>query len=92
MKNNRSPGTSGFGADFYKVFWNNIRSFVVRALNEAFLTNNLSCTQTQGLITCIPKGAKPRMFLKKLATNNFIKYDLQNRNWLYRQQDKISSP
>ena len=21
MKNNRSPGTSGFSADFYKVFW-----------------------------------------------------------------------
>ena len=56
MKNNRSSGTSGFRADFYKMFWTKIGNFVVRALNEAFDTNRLSCTQTQGLINCIPKG------------------------------------
>ena len=64
MKNNRSPGTSGFGADFYKIFWNRIGHFVVRALNEAYEFDSLSSTQTQGLITCIPKGNKPRHYLK----------------------------
>ena len=59
MKNNRSPGTSGFSADFYKVFWNRISHFVVRALNETFNEYKPSDTQTQGLITCIPKGDKP---------------------------------
>ena len=38
--------------------------FVVRALNEAYNVNSLSETQTQGLITCIPKGNKPKEYLK----------------------------
>ena len=64
MKSNKSPGTSGFNADFYKVFWGKLGDFVVRALNEAYNVNSLSETQTQGLITCIPKGNKPKEYLK----------------------------
>ena len=64
VKNNKSPGTSGFSAEFYKVFWSKLGDFVVRALNEAYKSNSLSVTQTQGLITCIPKGNKPKQFLK----------------------------
>ena len=64
MKNNRSPGTSGFSADFYKVFLKKIGHFVERSLNEAFYINKLSDTQTQGLITCIPKGDKPKQYIK----------------------------
>ena len=63
MANNKSPGTSGFSADFYKVFWKRLGPFVCRALNFAFLSESLSITQTQGLIICIPKGDKPRQFL-----------------------------
>ena len=64
MKSNKNPGTSGFNADFYKVFWGKLGDFVVRALNEAYNVNSLSETQTQGLITCIPKGNKPKEYLK----------------------------
>ena len=64
MKNSRSPGTSGFSADFYKFFWKKIGHFLVRSLNEAFYINKLSDTQTQGLITCIPKGDKPKQYIK----------------------------
>ena len=39
--------------------------FIVRALNEAYNTNTLSSTETQGLITCIPKGDKLKQFLTK---------------------------
>ena len=38
--------------------------FVVRSLNEAFYINKLSDAQTQGLITCIPKGDKPKQYIK----------------------------
>jgi hypothetical protein len=64
MKNNKSPGTSGFGADFFKVFWRKLGSFVVRALNHAYSSGHLSLTQSQGVITCIPKENKSRLFLK----------------------------
>ena len=37
--------------------------FVVRALNEAFTDGELSATQKQGIITCIPKGDKNKDFI-----------------------------
>ena len=77
MANNKSPGTSGFNADFYKVFWKRIGAFVCRALNHAFISRFLSLTQTQGIITCIPKGDKSRKYLK-LETNNSFKLRSQN--------------
>ena len=64
MKNNKSPGTSGFSADFYKVFWRQLGTFVVRAINSGFQEGELSVTQQHGLIVCIPKESKCRNYLK----------------------------
>ena len=38
--------------------------FGVRSLNCSFSKGTLSITQRQGIITCLPKGDKPRHFLK----------------------------
>ena len=38
--------------------------FIIRSLNEGFETGKMSITQREGIITCIPKGDKPREFLK----------------------------
>ena len=64
MKNNKSPGTSGFSAEFLKVFWKQLGAFIVRAINFGFVRGELSVTQQQGLIGCIPKENKNRHFLK----------------------------
>ena len=64
MKNNKTPGLDGFPADFYKVFWNRIKHFVRRALIESFQTGKLPLSMRQCVITCLPKGDKPREFLK----------------------------
>ena len=64
MKNNKSPGTSGFSADFFKVFWKDLGHFVVRAINYGYRQKELSITQKQGLIICTPKENKNRHFLK----------------------------
>ena len=37
MSNNKSPGTDGFGADFFKMFWKQIGHFVVRSINYGFI-------------------------------------------------------
>ena len=66
MKNGKSPGTDGFGADLKKCFWRQIGDFVVRDLNEAFRDGELSATQKQGIIYCIPKGDKNKDFIKKI--------------------------
>ena len=64
MKHSKSPGTDGFNAEFFKVFWSKIGMLVVRALNWGFRKGELSCTQREGIITCIPKGDKRRDLIK----------------------------
>ncbi len=51
MTNNRSPGTSGFSCEFYKVFWNKLGDFICRALNYSYQKGELPITQRQGIIT-----------------------------------------
>ena len=64
MKNGKSPGSDGFTIEFYKFFWNDIGYFLLRSLNHSFYSEELSITQKQGIISIIPKGQKPREYLK----------------------------
>ena len=64
MKNGKSPGSDGFSAEFFKFFWQELGLFVVKALNESYKDGELSSTQKEGLITCIPKGDKPKEYIK----------------------------
>ena len=38
--------------------------FIVRSVNYGFSKGELSITQREGIITCIPKENKPRQFVK----------------------------
>ena len=64
MKNGKSPGTDGFTSEFFKFFWKKIGSFIVRALNESFRDGELSNPLKEGIITCLPKGDKPREYIR----------------------------
>ena len=66
---NMSPGSDGFSADFFLIFWKKIGHFVVCYVNYGFSNGDLSITQREGIITCIPKDNKSRNFVKKLLTN-----------------------
>ena len=55
MESNKSPGSDGLPAEFYKVFWNDINQHLLNALNCAYTKGLLSITQRRGLITLIPK-------------------------------------
>ena len=45
------------------MFWNNLGHFIVRSLNFGILKGELSITQREGIITCIPKENKPRHYI-----------------------------
>ena len=64
MSNHSSPGSSGFTVAFHKFFWIDIGHFLVRSLTESFHSKELSITLKQGVITCIPKGNKDKLYLK----------------------------
>jgi len=76
MKNDKSPGSDGFTVEYFKFFWRELGDFIVRAINYGYFSVELSESQRLGIITCIPKGDKPRQFLKKLEANFTIKYYL----------------
>lgn len=64
MQNEKSPGTDGMTVSFFKFFWKKLGAFVVRSLNEGFNNEEMSITQKEGIIICLPKGDKPREYLK----------------------------
>lgn len=63
MKNDKSSGTDGFSAEFFKFFWKDIGHFLIRSLNFGFNKGDLSIIQKQGIISILPKGNKPREYL-----------------------------
>ena len=63
-KNGKSPGPDGFTVEFYNFFWKDIGHFLLKSFNHSFITENISITQKQGIISIIPKGHKPREYLK----------------------------
>ena len=63
--NNTSPGFDGFINEFFKFFWNDLGYVLLRAINCGFEKGELSESQKQGVITCVPKGNKDKQYLKK---------------------------
>ena len=51
MKNDKSPGSDGFTAEFFKCFWMDIGNFIVRSINYSYSIKEMSCVQHLGIIT-----------------------------------------
>ena len=64
MKNGKVPGSDGFPVEFFKVFWNKLKDFVLQAYNWSYKMGNMTFTLRQCVILCIPKGNKSRTLLK----------------------------
>ena len=93
MKSNRSPGSDGFTCEFFKTFWKQIGAFVVRSINCAYQVGNLSVTQKQEIITCLPKGDKPRHFLKNWRPISLLNtvYKIASGSIASRMKNKIDT-
>ena len=60
MKNDKSPGPDGFTCEFFKFFWYELGTFITRAINYSKEVMHFSEPNKLGIITCIPKGKKPK--------------------------------
>ena len=67
MKNNKSPESDGLTSEFLKIFWKDLKFFVIGSLNYGYSLGSLSVAQKQGIITCSPKGDKSRHLLRKIS-------------------------
>ena len=61
LANNKSPGLDGFSIEFYKTFWIEIRSLFMECLDFSKITNQLSKSQYDGVITLLPKPGKDKL-------------------------------
>ena len=64
MNNDKSPGPDGFTVEFYKTLWPELSMFLLRSINYAFKKGSFLNTRTEGNIILIPKGNKPRKYIK----------------------------
>ena len=55
MGSEKTPGTDGLPAEFYKVFWKDISNTLISALNYAYEIGKLSISQRRGIIKLISK-------------------------------------
>lgn len=56
MKNGSSPGSDGIPVEFYKMFWNQIKSPLLDNFKLSFAKGELSYSQRKGIISQIHKG------------------------------------
>ncbi len=75
FKNNKSPGTDGFTAEFYKFFWVDIKELVVNSLNFGYSIGNLSIEQSRGIISLLPKKYKDKLYLNNWRPISLLNID-----------------
>ena len=62
MQNNKSPGSDGLTTEFYKIFWNDLKTYLTKSLNFSFMNGDLTDLQKQSIITILPKTDKDTLF------------------------------
>ena len=77
MKNQKSPGSDGISTEFYKIFWKDIKTFLINSFNYSFDHNNLTELQKQGLITLIPKQCKDSTLLANWRPITLLNVDFK---------------
>ena len=55
MEPEKTPGSDGIPAEFYKVFWNDISEHLVTSINHVYQKEQFSVTQRRRIIKLIPK-------------------------------------
>ena len=75
FKNEKSPGTDGLPAEFYKFFWKELHLDMINSFNFAFDTGTLSISQRRGIITLIPKPNKDTTSLENLRPISLLNVD-----------------
>ena len=89
FKNEKSPGTDGLPAEFYKYFWTELHPDMIRSFNFAYDNGSLSISQRTGIITLIPKPNKDTTLLDNLRPISLLN-TLQNFNQSYRKKVRKS--
>ena len=74
-ESDKTPGTDGLPPEFYKVFWKDISTILIKSLNFAYEKDQLSITQRRGIIKLIPKKDAEPYFTKNWRPSILLNCD-----------------
>ena len=75
MKTDSTPGMDGLNAQFYNIFWQEIKDLLFKTYLFAFETGSLSLSQRQGIIRLIPKKNKNPWFVSSWRPITLLNVD-----------------
>ena len=75
MDSNKTPGSDGLPAEFYKIFWNDIADFLLGSINYAYKTGQLSVSQKRGIVKLIPKKDAEPYYVKNWRPTPLLNCD-----------------
>ena len=75
FKNEKSPGTDGLQAEFYKHFWKELHADMLHSFNYAYDSRKVSISQRRGIIMPIPKLNKDTTVLDNLRPISLLNTD-----------------
>ena len=75
FKSNKTPGTDGFSAEFYKFSWSDLDTEITASFDYPFEKGSLSIGQKRGVISLIPKKNRDRTLLQNLRPISLINVD-----------------
>ena len=55
LKNNKSPGTDGLTVEFYRTFWEDVKTIFMNAIEKSYNEGELSTSQRRAIITLLYK-------------------------------------
>ena len=78
FKNNKTPGTDGLTAEFYKFFWQDIKHVLLASIIYTVVYGKLSVEQRRLIISLRPIKDKNRLCLKNSRPITPLNEELKN--------------
>ena len=91
MKLNKSPGLDGLTVEFYRLFWDKLKHFLVEVFNEGHDKKCLSYSQRTSILTLIFKKGDP-LSLDNYRPISLLNVDLKILSCVLAQRLKIVLP
>ena len=68
--NDKSLGLDGIPIEFYKVLWDDIKTYSINVVNYSYELKYLSPSQRRGAISLLPKDSKDIFMIKKTGVQS----------------------